>query len=654
MIAGGALACAVLLAYWPAVHGGVLWDDVGHITKPGLRSLGGLWRIWFQVGATQQYYPLLHSAFWLEHRLWGDSTTGYHLVNLALHTASAILVAVILRRLRVPGAWLAAAIFALHPVQVESVAWITEQKNTLSTAFYLAAALVYLEFDRTRGPWRYATASLLFACAVLSKTSTATLPAALLVVIWWQRGRLRWREDIAPLAPWLVFGVAAGLFTAWVERQYIGATGADFSLGPLGRTLLAGRVVWFYAWKLIWPSQLGFNYAHWDVDPAVWWQYLFPAGLVAVAVVCWAIRDRGRGPLAALLFFVGTLFPVLGFFNVYPFRYSYVADHFQYVASLGLIVPIAWAAAHGIARLPRPALGAGLLGGAVAVALAALTWQQSHDYRDVETLWRATIATNPDSWLAHLNLGVELAERPGRLPDAIAEFETTIRERPEDAGAHRDLAMALSKTAGRTRDAIAEYEASIRLEPDNADAQLNLSRLLLEDPGRAEEGMEHLRTALRLDPSSAGAHYTLANALARSGQSGAEGEYRTAIRLSPDYVEARLNLGNLLATEGRSTEAIADYEAALRVRPDYAEAHYNLANVLMDLPGRVPEAIAHFEEALRIRPDYPEAHSNLALAMLRVPNRRADAIAHLEAALRLDPNLAPTRELLNELTGRRR
>ncbi len=213
-------------------------------------------------------YPLLHSAFWLEHRLWGDRTTGYHLVNLSLHLVSALLVAAIVRQLRLPGMWLAAAIFALHPVQVESVAWITEQKNTLSTVFYLASALVYLGFDRTRSRVRYLWASALFVCAVLSKTSTATLPAALLVVIWWQRGRLRWRSDVAPLVPWLIFGAAAGLLTAWVERQYIGAMGEDFALNALGRVLLAGRVVWFYAAKLAWPSGLSFNYPHWDIDPA--------------------------------------------------------------------------------------------------------------------------------------------------------------------------------------------------------------------------------------------------------------------------------------------------------------------------------------------------------------------------------------------------
>jgi tetratricopeptide (TPR) repeat protein len=588
VVLAGLLAGLTLEAYWPAVHGTLVWDDAGHVTAPALRSFAGLWRIWFSLGATQQYYPLLHSAFWLEHRIWGDSVEGYHFVNIGLHLISAGLVVAIMRRLRLPGAWLAAFVFALHPVQVESVAWITEQKNTLSTVFYLAAALVYLRFDRSRRAADYAAAALLFVCAVFSKSSSATLPAALLVVFWWERGRLDWRRDVALLAPWLLFGAVAGLFTAWVERTYIEAQGAEFMLSAVERLLLAGRVVWFYAWKLIWPVNLNFNYPRWTIDVSIWWQWLFPIGLVAVGAGCWGIRRRTRGPLASLLFFAGTLFPVLGFFNVYPFRYSYVADHFQYVAALGLIVPGAAVAAHATARVSRSAMrhaipAAGL---ALAVVLAALTWRQSGMYKDSETLWRETIARNPHSWLAHLNLGVELAERTATLPDAIAEFQATIREQPGDIGAHKDLAMAYAKS-GRLEQAIAEYENILRLAPEDPENRTNGARV----------------------------HDSLANALASTQQPGAEAEYR----------------------------------AALALWPDFAEAHYDFGTLLMDVPGRSSEAIQQFNEALRLRPDYVEAHNNLAIVLMDLPGRRADAIAHLEAALRIDPTLAPTRELLERL-----
>ena len=303
------LAAAVFLAYQPAWHGGFLWDDDAHVVRPDLQSWHGLCRIWFDPGATQQYYPLVHSAFWLEYRLFGDATLGYHLANILLHVAAALLVALILRRLEVPGAYLAAAIFALHPIEVESVAWISELKNTLSAVFYLSAAAVYLRFDeRRKMPW-YFVALLLFVLGLLRKTVTATLPAALLVVFWWQRGRLSWRRDVLPLLPFFSLGAAAGLVTAWVERTIGGAQGTAFNFTIVERCLIAGQAVWFYLGKLVWPADLIFIYPRWHVSQAVWWQYLFPLAALVLLAVCWRLRRRWRGPLAGLLFFAGTLFP---------------------------------------------------------------------------------------------------------------------------------------------------------------------------------------------------------------------------------------------------------------------------------------------------------------------------------------------------------
>jgi hypothetical protein len=224
--------CATVVAYLPALSNDFIWNDSDYVTAPVLRSLEGLARTWTKVGATQQYYPLLHSAFWVQHRLLGDHPLGYHLVTLLLHAGSALL-------------------FALHPVHVESVAWITEQKNTLSLAFYLAAAAVYLRFDEMRRLRTYAAALALFVASLGCKTVTATLPAALLVIFWWKRGRLGWRRDVRPLLPWLALGAVAGLFSNWVEETYLGAKGANFNLPALGRVLVAGRAIWFYAGKLI-------------------------------------------------------------------------------------------------------------------------------------------------------------------------------------------------------------------------------------------------------------------------------------------------------------------------------------------------------------------------------------------------------------------
>src|ERR1700690_3205406 len=338
--------CATLIAYLPALGGGFIWNDSDYVTAPALRSLRGLGRIWTEVGSTQQYYPLLHSAFWVQHLFFGDRPMGYHIATVVLHALSAVLLALVLRRLfraAPAGAeWLAALLFALHPVHVESVAWISEQKNTASLAFYLASAFVYLRFDETRRPGSYAAALALFACSLLCKTVTATLPAALLVAFWWKRGRLGMRRDVAPLVPWLALGAAAGLFSSWVERRYIGAQGAGFEISWAARVLVAGRAVWFYLGKLAWPFGLNFVYPRWTVDTADWTQWLFPLGVVGAGAVLWALRARGRGPLAAFLFFTGSLFPALGFVNLYGARYSWVWDHWQYLPDLG---PIALAAA---------------------------------------------------------------------------------------------------------------------------------------------------------------------------------------------------------------------------------------------------------------------------------------------------------------------
>jgi hypothetical protein len=360
------LVAAVVVVYLPALQAGFIWNDSDYVTRPGLRSLAGLGRIWFEVGTTEQYYPLLHSFFWVQHQLWGDAPLGYHLTGVILHAASALLLAAGLRRWTIPGAWLAAFVFALHPVAVESVAWVAEQKNTLSLVFYLGAALAYAAFDEGRRGRMYLLASLLFVLALLSKTTTATLPPALWVLLWWRRGRLEWRRDVLPLLPWMAMATVAGLFSAWVERTYIGAEGAEFALSAGERLLLAGRILWFYVGKLVWPFDLVFIYPRWTISEDGWAQVLFLVAALGALAAAWGVRRRTRAPLAAALFFGGSLVPVLGFFNVYGFIFSYVADHWQYLPSIGLIVLACSAATRGAARFPgavRWVVAVGVLGG---------------------------------------------------------------------------------------------------------------------------------------------------------------------------------------------------------------------------------------------------------------------------------------------------
>jgi protein O-mannosyl-transferase len=649
LILGLALAC-----YWPALRGAQVWDDDAHVTKPALRSLDGLWQIWTDLRATQQYYPLLHSAFWIEHRLWGDATLGYHLANVLLHATAAALLVLGLRRLRVPGAWLAGILFAVHPVCVESVAWISEQKNTLSLVFYLLSALAYLKFDGDRGKpaagRAYLLASILFVMALLTKTVTATLPAALLLIFWWQRGRLSWRRDAWPLIPWFTLAAASGLFTAWVERTLVGAEGAQFDLSLVQRGLLAGRVVWFYLGKLLWPANLMFVYPHWDARSAApgWAPYLVAAVLVTAAL--WLLRRRTRGPLAAWLFFVGSLFPALGFFNVYPFIFSYVADHFQYLASLGIITLASAGAARLLDRSSPAARAAGWgLAAALVACLALLANAQSQTYADQRTLYETTLARNPDCWMAHNNLGLWY-KNTGDSEKAVAQYREALRLRPDYAQAHNNLGVWY-EDRGELDGAIAHYQEAIRLTRNYAVAQNNLGSALGKMPGRLNEAVEHFREALREQPDFAEAHSNLGNALMRMPDrlNEAIAQHEEALRITPDSAEAHANLGNALsAMPDRLDAAIAQYEASLRLNPGNPEVHNNLGLVL-NAQGRSAEAIAHYKEAFRLMPSYAEIRLNIAIALLNVPGGRNEALEQIEAYLRVRPENETTRQILAQI-----
>jgi tetratricopeptide (TPR) repeat protein len=656
-----------LAAYAPALRGGLQWDDAAHVTKPALRGLDGLRRIWCELGTTQQYYPVLHSAFWLEHRLWGDSVLGYHLVNVLLHAGSACLFALLLARIRAGGEageapgvaeWLAAAVFALHPVCVESVAWISEQKNTLSLFLYLLAALAYLGFDRSRRPGWYALASGLFALALLSKSVTATLPAALLLALAWRNGRIGLRRDVLPLVPWLAAGAGSGLFTAWVERTYIGARGQAFDLGVIERCLLAGRVVWFYIGKLVWPVDLTFIYPRWQV--VLGWRWgtgLF--ALVAAASLLLAAGRRGRAPLLALLFFVGSLFPVLGFVNVYPFLFSYVADHWQYLPSLGLIALACLGGASVTGNLAARAgpLRAAVRGGASAaaagilVALFALTWRQSRLYRDVPTLYADTLAKNPGCWMAHNNLGVYLNE-VGSRSEAIAHLRLAVALKPDYADAHNNLGNALAKDPGQRASAVAEFEAALRLQPGMSEAEGNLGLALVGTPGRLSDGIGHLEAALRgneANPEFADLHADLAAALARvpGRLEESTAHFEAALRMRPGSAAVLNGLGAALARTGRAAEAEGRIRASLALDPGNYDAHNNLGNVLTAL-GRVPEAVAEYRRAIALKPDFAEAHVNLGRS-LRNEGDGQEAIAEYRRALVLVPGSAEVRNSLGSV-----
>lgn len=603
------LLCAIILvAYFPALKGDFLWDDAGHVTQPELQSWSGLARIWLEPGTTQQYYPLLHSAFWLEHRLWGDATPGYHLINVLWHAASACLLIALLRRLAIPGAMLAGLVFALHPVCVESVAWIAEQKNTLSTLFYLAAALAWLRYEDERRPARYAVATLWFAAALLTKTVTATLPAALLVIAWWRRGRLTWRGDLAPLLPWLVLGVSAGLGTAWFETHQIGAKGDDFALSIVERGLLAGRVVWFYLGKLVWPAGLTFFYPRWTIDTGDVGQLVFPIAtlVVLVAAIAWSRRDRG--PLAAALLFGGTLVPVLGFVNVYPFIFSYVADHFQYLACLGMIVFLVATAVRGFPLLRWPRWSGPVAATVVLLVLGSLTWRQSGMYRDVFALYETTLARNPASWAAHLNLGTALDET-GRPDEALPHLQRALELKPDHPETLNSLGNVLNRL-GRPDEARPLLERAIQLQPRFAVAHNTLGTILMA-LAQGDAGMAAFERALEIDPRFTQARVNLGWALANSGRKGAALEQLAlARREEPDFADAEFKTGLIYAMSGRMADAAPHVRRAVELQPNDPEMRHILGRILLDF-GRTADAAEQFETALQLAPGHAGAHAGL-------------------------------------------
>src|SRR5437762_10800279 len=567
------LAVVTMLAYQPAWHGGLLWDDDANRTTLELRSLDGLKRIWFVPRTTQQYYPLLYSSYWFQQRLFGDSTAGYHLVNLLLHIGCAVLVLKILRRLRVPGAELATIIFALHPVNVETVAWIAERKNTLSGIFGLAATLLYLKFDDSRSRRTYACGLVLFFLGLLSKTAIVTLPLAWLVIFWWKRAAISWRRDVVPSIPFFLRSAGAGLMTRWVESGNMDYKANTLAFSPLDRCLIASRAFWFQLGKVLWPSKLMFVYPRWEVNAHVWWQYIFPLAVLGLLVVLWSLRRWSRAPLAGVLIYICLLLPTLGFLNQYFFIYSFVSDHWQYLACLGIITPCAAGIVLLVQRFkywqvwlePGTTL---LLGG----ALFLLTWQQSRMYTDNETLYRTTIARNPACWMAYTNL-TQMVYEAGRIPEAMELFSQALRINP--AVAYYSLGNALIRT-GRVLEAIDEYKQALQIDPGYAEAHTNLGDALLLT-GRTSEAIDQYEQALRISPDYAHAHINLANALVKTSRvSEAIDHYKQAARMTPNSGTVHNNLGAVLGQMGRISEAIEEVKTALRINPSDIEAWNNL------------------------------------------------------------------------------
>jgi len=645
-----ALLAALVVVYSPALHGQFLWDDDTYISANAtLQAPGGLWAIWLDPHATCQYYPLSFTFFWAIYHINGLDPFWFHLVTLLLHGTAAILFWQLLARLRVRGALLAAVIFALHPVNVMSVAWMTELKNTLSLTLALGAACAYVRFAglgvdelenesavaaSRQTAWGFYALSLgLFQLAMLAKTAVSFLPVTLLLILWWQRERIS-RRDLVLLSPMLGICMGMGAFTIYIE-QHAGAAGQDFTIGFLDRILVSGRSFWFYLGKLAWPSRLTFIYPRWSLDAGRWWQWLYPAATVAALVGAWLARKRiGKGLFVGLMhFYVSTSMLVLAIV-LYMMRYSFVADHWQYYGSLGICALVACGitrAIDGLGTWARPTeIGLGI---ALAMGLGALTWAQSGMYSNLDTLWDTTLARNPDCWMAHNNLGSMLLDR-GQTQEAINHFMESIRLKPDDPVAHADLGIALSRQ-GLDAQAIAQCREALRLDPDNVFADNGLGTILFYR-GRVAEAIELFRAALSVNPADAEAHNNLANALFQQRRpEEAIAEYRAAIQLNPAYLDAHYNLGMILLRQGQARDAAAEFAAALQLNPNDATAHSNLGLALYH-QGLAADAIAQYLEALRLDPGLAEAHKDLGIALLGQGDD-AGAIGETQKAMELNP-----------------
>jgi Flp pilus assembly protein TadD len=518
-------------------------------------------------------------------------------VNIALQAANAVLLWTLLRRLRVPGAWFAAALWAAHPVGVESVAWVTELKNIQSGFFFFLSVLCFLRFETDNKRGLYALAVVFGAAAMLSKPSTVVLPLVLLLCAWWERGRWQ-RGDFSRVGP--LFGLAVGmsLLTIIEQRGHVLRAGtAAWQLAPAERLIIAGKTVWFYAAHVLWPANLMFVYPRWDVSADSVLSWLPIAGVIAVGAVLWA-ASFGTG------FFVVALLPVMGFFNVFYFRYSFVADHFQYLASIGLIT----LAASGGTAISRRVGQRGRDGGTFVAVITLLvlgvsTWKRTCVYQNPETLWQDTVSRNPSAYMAHNNLGNVLLQA-GRVQEAIGEYKLALRLKPDDAEAYINLGNVLLQS-GKLREAIGQYEQALHLKPDSPVAHKGLG-LALEKTGKASEAARHYEEALRLRPDDAEAHNYLGLSLEKTGNvSESARHYEEALRIKPDYPEALNNLAWLLATSpptesGSAVRAVALAERACELTDHRVATYLDTLATAYAAAGRFGEAVGMAQKAIQL------------------------------------------------------
>ncbi len=546
-----ALCLLVAISYFPAIGGGLVWDDAAFTTALPVQEWAGIWQIWFQPSSLESeghYWPLLYTTFWLEHKLWGFAATGYHIVNLLLHTAVTLLLWRLLLRLGVTGAWFVAAVFAVHPLHVESVAWIIGRKDMLAALFSLACALSYLRFIEHRQPGRYILTLVYFVLGLLCKSIVVTLPVSLLLWHWWKHGRIT-VADCVRVLPLLLLGLTITLadLSYYTGREVLSL---DYSL--LDRVLIAARSLCFYAGQLVWPTDLAVIYPLWEISTGDYLAWVFVIGVVAVLALLWFFRHRiGRGPLAGVLFFVVTLSPTLGFLDYGYMQFSLVADRYQYLAGVGVTAALLGAAAQAVRGLSAtPRMGVRALAVLVLVVLGTVTWKQSGIYRDNTTFYNHIISLNPQARHAHYNLGREYY----------------VQKRYEEA--------------------IKAHQIAGEQDPEYIWIPISLGKIS-EDVGRFDEAETHYRDALRIDRKSRAAiNHLGALQLKQQRYPEALELFQTLIELDPQYAPIYSGRGVALSGLNRLEEALRSFDRALELDPSLDEARANRQHVLQAMQNK--------------------------------------------------------------------
>ena len=693
------LTLGTLAAYLPVSRNGfVNYDDSDYVTanlhvQSGLKWENIAWA--FTTGHASNWHPLTWVSHMADCQLFGENAGAHHLVSLLFHAANTLLVFLVLRRMTgaLGRSALVAALFALHPLHVESVAWVSERKDVLSAFFFLLtiwAFVIYVEKSNllrqkhyggqaVRGPepkvgkvqevtgaegrvtqtseargqgrgfW-YGIALLLFALGLMSKPMLVTAPFVLLLLDYWPLRRVARGECgvtgaggqssipglILEKMPFFLLSVVSSVIT-FLAQKHGGAVSTSISMGARIANALVSYVR--YLGKLFWPENLSVLYPHPGQWPAL--QVIFSAALLlGIFAVVTVLARRQPYLVVGWLWFFGTLVPVIGLVQV---GIQSMADRYMYVPMIGLLIMLVWGIGEALPRQHRSA-AAQVIGSALALAVCAcLTWRQVLFWRNSETLFRHTTQVTRDNYLAYNNLGFYLSGQ-GRVVEAMDDYRMALKINPNYEDARNNLGYAL---AGQKKyaEAIAQYEAALRVKPNHVEVHNNLGNALAET-GKTEDAIEHYRIALAQKSDHADAHNNLGIALAMQGKfDDAISQFRDAIRYKPNYASAHSNLGNALAIQHKMEEAIKEYQESLRLNPEDPQAHNNLGNALSE-EGRTAEAIGHYTEALRLKADNPEAHFNLGMALAR-QGKRQEAVAHYQEALRLKPDYGDAQKQLN-------